>query len=263
VTDQPQRATSLLAGAYAAGELSEGSKNALLRVADVGVEIDAMLGQDPTQGSNCLLVTLLVDDSASIAEIPSGPEAVRLGHNTCLEALDGTSAQLLVSTRRLHRGVITPYRDLRTAAQLSSENYSAVAPVTPLYREALITLGSVMAKARDLTEQGNRVRTFTLLITDSQDNASAPVTASDVKFLVTDMLEFSDKHIIAAMGIGSPEEFERVFGAMGIPSPWILSTDATAVDIQNLFRYIAAQLRLAAASEQGFRELLAGPQVRS
>lgn len=259
--DESPRAVDLLTGAYAGGELSEGSKQALLRVGDgVASEVGQALGQDIAEIGDCLLVTLLIDDSASIAGIAHGPQAVRDGHNLCLDALRTAGAEVLVSTRALNHGLLSPYRALTSAVRLHAENYQPNARQTPLFQQAIIALGSVMAKTRELNENDCRVRTFTLLITDSQDNASAPVTAADVRFLVQDMLEFSDQHIVAGMGIGDPGEFQRVFGAMGIPPRWILPSNATAGDIERLFRLIARQLELAVSSESTFRQLMAGPR---
>jgi hypothetical protein len=106
-----------------------------------------------------------------------------------------------------------------------------------------------MAKARDEKERGRRVHAFTLIITDGQDNASGEITVDHVRFLVRDMLEFSKGYAVAGMGIGSPEEFQRIFGAMGIPKDRLFTADATEEDILKSFQEIAEQLQLEASKE--------------
>jgi hypothetical protein len=59
------RAVSALEGAYADGVLSEGSRDALLGVPRIGGEVARSMGEG-AGGDELLLVTVLVDDSASI-----------------------------------------------------------------------------------------------------------------------------------------------------------------------------------------------------
>lgn len=256
MSDSFERATHLLQQTYAEGEISEGSKDALVAVGDVGVEVATSLGSDIT-GDELLLVSLLVDDSVSV-----GPyaHAVINGHNLALDALDsGNPAQVLVHTRYLNEGVLSPYTPLAEAARLSALNYRAIGGLTQLYRQSVITLGSVMAQTRELVARGARVRTFTLIITDGADNASEPlISAGHVKFLVGDMLRLNTNHIVAGMGIGDEKYFREIFAAMGIPVGWILVPQNTEADIRVKFRTIAAKLKLA-TSEAGFLQLSAGP----
>jgi hypothetical protein len=121
-----------------------------------------------------------------------------------------------------------------------------------------------MTKARAEREEGHRVRAFTLLVTDGSDNASGNTAAEAVRFLVKDMLEFSDDYIVAGMGIGDAKRFLGIFTEMGIPKEWILTPDATAADIERVFREkVAPSLALAAAGrESDWSHLLeAGPPV--
>jgi hypothetical protein len=45
---------------------------------------------------------------------------------------------------------------------------------------------------------------------------------------------------------------------MGIPSDWIFTPDSTVEELRADFRKLARSLRLAASSEAGFRQLVAG-----
>ncbi|HET7060198.1 MAG TPA: hypothetical protein VFH99_02685 [Candidatus Saccharimonadales bacterium] len=259
MADGANRAAELLQQAYASGELSEESSQALIAAGDVGREVGYALGGGG-HGDELLLVTILADDSGSISVIPGGAEAVRQGHNHCLDALDTEQgAEALVHTRYLNAGSLSPYRGLATATRLSAENFNPVAGHTPLYRQSVLTLGAVMAKVQEQKAEGRLVRAFTLIITDGGDNASGQVSAQHVNFLVRDMLDFSDDYIVAGMGIGQRATFQPIFRAMGIPEGWILTADALPEEISKLFRKIAQSLQLAASGEAGWLQLEAGP----
>lgn len=250
------RAANALEAAYAEGGISEASKDALLAVPDIGREIGASLGISG-QAGELLLVTILADDSESIGYQAS---EVRQGHTLMLEALGGGFAtEVLVHTRLLSGGVLSPYKQLSEAARLTGANYSASAGSTPLYAQSVITLGSVMAKAREEEAAGRRVRTFTLIITDGEDNASLATTATAVRHLVTDMLEFATNHIVAGMGIGDPDVFRRILRGMGIPAAWIFTPSSSVDELRAVFKTVADSLELAATSESGFLQLTSGP----
>ena len=254
------QAAELLEHAYSEGTLSKESTQALLTAGEVSKEVGKALNTHRGDGE-LLLVTLLIDDTASISSIQGGPLAVCNGHNHCLDALDaeGKHSQVLVHTRFLGGGALAPYSALSTAVRLNVENYAPLARCTPLYKRSVITLGAVMAQVQAEKENGRVVRAFTLIISDGEDNASGKTTAEHVKFLTTDMLEFSDNFILAGMGIGSPTRFQPIFRSMGIPDQWILTADASPADIAALFRRLAKSLQLAASGAQGWLELEAGP----
>jgi hypothetical protein len=258
---ETERGADLLGRAYADGELSEESKQALVAVGGIGTEAGHALGRT-SEGNDVLLVTILVDDSTSITDAPYGPEAVRLGHNFCLDVLQRASGrQVLVHTRYLNGGSLSPYLDVAAAPRLNAENYQPMVPKTPLYKQSVVALGAVMAKVRAERERERQVRAFTLFVTDGGDNASKDVAAQHVRFLVQDMLEFSADHIVAGMGIGSPDYFRRVFTEMGIPDGWILTPDATAEDIERVFveEVVPSLTRAAIGGDAGWAQLKAGP----
>lgn len=254
------RVGDLIEGAYAEGELSRRSTQALASIGDqVGVQLARALGDQEPKDDDLLLAAILIDDSPSIGSIVGGAEAVMQGHNYCLEALeDELPSDILVLTRCLNAGTLWPFRGLIPAPRLSPENYGLKGD-TPLYQESVLTLGAVMAKAREERQRGRRVRAFSLIVTDGENYASNAVTAQEVSFLASDMLEFSDDYKVAGMGIGSPERFRTVFRSMGIPEDWILTAPASAEQIRRLFRRIAKTLRLAASGDDGWRQLEAGP----
>lgn len=258
MTDQGERAAGLLEGAFADGSLSKGSTQALLAAGQVGTEVGKALGDDTGDG-DLLLATLLVDDSLSIDLIAGGLSAVTQGHNYCLDALaEEARDSVLVHTRYLNRGSLSPYRPLAEAPRLSIENYHLLEN-TPLYRQSVLTLGTVMAKVRQERERGRQVRAFTVILTDGEDNASGSVASVHVRLLMRDMLDFSDDYIVAGLGIGQPERFKPIFRGMGIPENWILTAPADAGEIRKLFRRIAKSLQLAATGDDGWLQLEAGP----
>lgn len=248
------RAARLLSRAYAAGSISGESRDALLAVPGIGLDVAGGLGSD-VSGPELLLVTILVDDSYSIE---SHQPAIQSGHELALEAVGNEAAAAsLIHTRLLNGGVLSPYRSLNNAVRLSSNTFHLSDRGTPLYRESIITLGTVMAKAREQEDNGRNVRTFTLIITDGEDNRSAPLGTGHVRCLVTDMLTYATNHIVAGMGIGDPDTFRRVFSEMGIPRQWILTPGSFTDDIRDMFHSVAASLQLAASSKAGFYQLAA------
>jgi hypothetical protein len=250
-----ERAIRLLQEAYSKGELSDDSTQALLSAEGAAAQVAAALGSEGTSGE-VLLVSILVDDSSSIAG--HAPE-VCAGHNLLLESLlEPSSTEVLVLTRYLNRGLLSPYRPLGEAVRLSDANYTPGGS-TPLHLQSVLTLGTVMAKAREEQGHGRRVRTFTLILTDAADNASKGATAQHVQAIVRDMLDFSHNHIVAGMGIGQEVYFREVFSVMGIPPGWVLTASSSVEDIRAVFRTIRSALLTAARSESAFRQLLPGP----
>jgi hypothetical protein len=118
-----------------------------------------------------------------------------------------------------------------------------------------------MLKAQEEENRGVRVRTFSLIITDGEDNRSAEIAASHVHVLVTDMLEFATNHIVAGMGIGERAvvDFRTIFQGMGIPEPWRFTPGTSVEELRNKFRVIAKSLLLAASSESAFAQLVPAP----
>jgi hypothetical protein len=256
-----ERAAESLEALYGSGGLSEESKDALLAVSGAALEIGRGLG-DPSSAQELLLASILVDDSPSVA--PNVAE-IRFGHQLMLDALTPKEsvANVQVLTRLLNRGILSPYRSIVQAIPLSSNNFSGstLLPWTPLYLQSLLTLGTVVAKAHEEEREHQvKVRTFTLIITDGEDNKSGSISASHVRALVKDMLEFSTNHIVAGMGVGERVDFHQVFRSMGVPKRWIFTSDANVNDLRSKFSQIARSLALAASSETAFHQLAPGPE---
>jgi len=224
----------LLSTAHAQGSLSTRSL-ATLDVVDIGVQIQAGLGVsiNDVAASEVVLVTMMPDDSGSITYARSA-DAVRDGHNLVLDALHASkqSGEVLAHTRYLNGHVLCPYTALDHAVKMTTANYHPLLG-TPLYDQAAVVLGTVIAKAQELAQAGIAVRTVTLLITDGLDANSRRTSAADVKSIVDDMLA-QEHHIIAAMGIGSAD-FHAVFRAMGIPDRWILTPGNSASEVRRAF----------------------------
>ena len=255
-----ERVARSLGRLYQAGDLAEDSRQAL-KAPGIVAAIGRGLGEQ-SSADELLLATILVDDSMSIAR---NIDEVRRGHNEMLAALRETTntAEVRVQTRALNRGILSPYRPIAQAMQLDGRTFSGrlLAEQTPLYLQSLITLSTVMVKAREEELRGAKVRTFTLVVTDAEDNKSEGITAKDVHFVVTDMMELMTNHIVAGMGVGErPEtvDFGQIFSNMGIQKRWHFTSACTAEEIREEFDRIVSKLQLAAASEAEFLQLVAG-----
>jgi len=235
-TDDPTDVARLLGDAHDQGALSARAL-AALDAADVGAQIQAGLGVaiDDVAASEVVLVTMMPDDSQSIAHA-GNTGAVRDGHNFVLDALRGSrqSGEVLAHTRYLNGHVLCPYVALDHAVAMTQANYHPHLG-TPLYDQTAVVLGTVIAKAQELTAAGIAVRTVTLIITDGGDYGSTRIKPADVKAIIDDMLA-QEHHIVAAMGISDgTTDFAAVFRAMGIPDRWVLTPGNSAGEIRRAF----------------------------
>jgi hypothetical protein len=235
--DDDKKVKKLLEDAHGAGTLSAKSL-ATLDVVDVGAQIQAGLGVtiDDVAASEVVLLTMMPDDSSSIASA-GNTDAVRDGHNFVIDALRHSkqSGEVLAHTRYLNGHVLCPYTALEHAVTMTPANYDPRLG-TPLFDQACVVLGTVIAKAQELAQAGIAVRTVTLIITDGGDYGSARCKAADVKAIVADMLA-QENHIVAAMGINDgTTDFRKVFQAMGIPDRWILTPGNSATEIRRAFQ---------------------------
>src|SRR5678815_500773 len=198
--DDDTKVKQLLEEAHARGALSTRSLHAL-DVVDVGAQIQAGLGVtiDDVAASEVVLLTMMPDDSSSIATA-GNTDAVRDGHNFVIDALKHSkqSGEVLAHTRYLNGHVLCPYTALDHAVAMTKANYNPHLG-TPLYDQAAVVLGTVIAKAQELAQAGIAVRTVTLIITDGGDYGSTRCKPADIKAIVEDMLA-QENHIVAAVG---------------------------------------------------------------
>lgn len=218
------------------GKLSPASLQ-VLNVVDLGAQIQAGLGAsvDDVQSSEVVLVTIMPDDSGSIA-YGNNAGAVRDGHNLVLSALVDSKQRdsILAHNRYLNGQVLYPYCPVVKATKMDASNYDPNLG-TPLYDQTVLLLGTVIAKAQEFANNGVPARTVTLIITDGADAGSTWASAKDVKNLVRDMIQ-SECHIVAAMGIDDgATKFRDVFRSMGIEDRWILTPGKDAADIRKAF----------------------------
>jgi hypothetical protein len=234
--NDPKQVKQLLEAAHGTGALS-GKSLATLDVVDVGAQIQAGLGCtiDDVAASEVVLLTMMPDDSQSIASA-GNVSAVRDGHNFVIDAMKTSkqAGEVLAHTRYLNGFVLCPYTALDHAVAMTPQNYNPHLG-TPLYDQAVVVLGTVIAKAQELSQAGIAVRTVTLIITDGGDYGSTRCKAADVKAIVSDLLA-QENHIVAAMGISDGStDFAAVFRAMGIPDRWILTPGNSATEIRRAF----------------------------
>ncbi len=248
----------LFAQAKDEGVLSPESLQTLTAV-DLGAQIQAGLGisVDDVAASEVLLLTMMPDDSGSIASA-GNQRVVCEGHNLVLEAL-GKSKQrdcVLAHTRYLNGKVLYPYRPLDQALGMDSKNYRADQG-TPLYDQAVVLLGSVLAKTQEFAANGVAARSVTLLITDGADVHSTRASAADVARLVRDMQK-AECHIVAAMGLSDGStDFRQIFREMGIEDRWILTPGATASEIRKAFQ-VFSQSAVRASQASTFAQAALG-----
>ena len=249
-------ANELLQQAKDEGAISQASLGALTLV-DLGAQIQAGLGvcPDDVSASDVVLVTIMPDDSGSI-RYANNAQHVRDGHNLTLEALCKSKQRdaVLAHCRYLNGHVLYPYRAVQQAEQMTAQNYSPSLG-TPLYDQALVLLGTVVAKAQEFSAAGIAVRTVTLLITDGADAGSQRARAADVAALVRDLAK-TEQHIVAAMGLDDGStDFRQVFREMGLEDRWILTPAAGASEIRKAFQVFSQSAVRATQGTAAFTQL--------
>jgi len=251
--------SQLLHSAQNQGEISAQSIQ-VLQVNDIGAQIQAALGVgiDQVQSSEVVLVSILIDDSGSIA-CANNEDAVRQGRNQMHQALLDSKQgdNILTHTAYLSGQILDPYVLLKNATKMDNSNYNATLGHTPLYDRTIEMLGTVVTKAQEFIDSGVQVRTITLIITDGAENSSRHSSAAKIAQVVKDMLN-SERHIVAAMGIGDPNYFNRIFGDMGIQPQWILTPSGTDSDIRKAFQVVSRSAVRASQSAQSFSKVAAG-----
>lgn len=255
----PVSLSSLFQAAQEQGALSPAAR-AVLDVPDLGAQIQAGLGVkvDDVESSDVVLVTIMPDDSGSIAGAGNA-DAVRTGHNTVIDALAGSKQRdaILSHTRYLNGRVLHPYCPVAQAQRMTTKNYDPTLG-TPLYDQTVVLLGTVLAKTQELATAGVPVRTVTLLITDGADCGSVRVKPGDVKAIVRDMLA-TESHIVAAMGIhDGSTDFRKVFKAMGIEDRWILTPRNDKGELRRAFLLFSQSAVRASQGGGSFSKAAAG-----
>jgi hypothetical protein len=245
--------------AEAEGRLSPEGKQ-VLNIVDLGAQIQAGLGVtvDDVESSDVVLVTMMPDDSSSIASAGNTKSVIE-GHNLVLGALEDTKQRdsILAHTRYLNGRVLFPYTNVKLATRMDKNNYHPTL-ATPLYDQAVLLLGTVIAKAEEFAAAGVPSRTVTLIITDGADCGSTWAKPKDVRALVRD-LEQSEGHIVAAMGIDDgATPFRQVFRDMGISDKWILTPKADAASVRRAFAMFSQSAVRASQGAATFSKTAAG-----
>lgn len=271
----PERSLTLLDSARRSGVLSEESVQALRRAVS-----KLSLGSPVNQykEESVLLVATLIDDSgslniaverdpkterltshpASCDDPKSNAEAVRIGHNAVIQALQDSEkpSTLWFHTRYLHGYELNPLSPLEKATGLNRSNYRPEGG-TPLYDETVAILGSIISKSQEFRNNWVGVRTATLIVTDGADTESRLQKPASVKSVVTDMYNMGI-HIIAAMGIyDGTTDFKKVFIEMGIHENLILTPGSTPDEIRKAFS-LFGKMASRAADPRQFNDMLAG-----
>lgn len=231
---------NLFEDAVADGQLSRLAAGSI-SIVDLGAAISQGLGVsiDDVGASEVTLVTMLIDDSSSIAACDN-EGVVRDGHNLIVAALESAPgvSDFFVHTRYLNGKILYPYVAVADAPAMDAGNFQA-SGYTPLYDQTMVTLATVVAKLQELTNAGIAARAVTVLITDGADCGSKRSTAREVATLIGDLV-CDERHVVAAMGIRDGQtDFAAVFQTMGIPAPWILTPANTGDEIRRAFQVVS------------------------
>ncbi len=241
------------------GSLSPAAR-AVLDVPDLGARIQEGLGikVDDVQASEVVLVTFMPDDSGSI-RFGGNAQVVRDGHNLVLDALLASRQKdsILTHNRYLNGTVLYPYCPIARATRMTAQNYDPNLG-TPLYDQAVVLLGTVIAKTQELAGNGVPVRTVTLILTDGADQGSMRAKAKDVAAIARDM-QATENHIVAAMGVDDGStKFRDVFRSMGIEDRWILTPGNDPAEIRKAFLVFSQSAVRASQGGASFSRTAAG-----
>ena len=250
----------LLKNAAAEGDLSAQSLQVLTGNLNVGAQIQAGLGvaAEDVQSSEVVLVTMMVDDSSSIRFVSGNTQMVRDGHNEVIGALKASKQKegILAHTRYLNGHVLYPYRKLDEAILMDQQNYDPNGG-TPLYDQAVVLLGTVLAKSKEFQDCGVPVRTITLIVTDGADEHSRG-GPQEIRSLVEDLLR-KEVHILAAMGVEDGHtNFKSVFKDMGIRDEWILLPGNSPTEIRKAFQVFSQSAVRASQNAASFSKTALG-----
>lgn len=247
----------LFSAAQADGTIST---QTAVTVANHGARLQAGLGirAADVAATEVVLLSMLLDDSSSIRMVKGNSDAVRAGVNGVLDAVGGARSRddVLVLIDMLNRGLHQPYAPLARAAQLDARNYAPCGG-TPLFEQAVVFLGTVLAKTLELESAGVPCRTVSLIVTDGADNSSR-TTASDVAAIAEDMLK-AESHIVFGYGVSDGStDFHEVFREMGIPDACILTSAADPRSIRQAFQLVSRSVARASQNAQAFGQVAMG-----
>lgn len=249
---------NLFNGAKNEGQITPESMKLLMNLG-MGARFKEAMGVPAidAQTSEVIMLTILVDDSGSIA-MARNEQLVRDGCNQTLDAMMATKQKeaVQVSIRYINGTILTPYVPLEQAPRLDGQNYIASGQ-TPLYDESAATYATVLAKTLEFSNVGIPVRAITITITDGADMGSVKYKARDIKPLVTDMLK-AENQMILAMGISDGStDFRQVFTEMGLTPESILTPGNSAHEIRQAFK-TASQSAVRASQTANFHSAAMG-----
>jgi hypothetical protein len=250
--------SQLFQDAYDAGELTAGS---LKIIGNIGTRFQNALGTPATEvdSSEATLFSILADNTVSLSALE---DEVIKGQNLCIDALLATkqASSIMMLTEYYEGNILHPYCLLEDAVRMDRTNYKASLGHTPLYDGTLDLLAAVLKKSFEFSNNGQPVRTVSVVVSDGWDNSSRH-SAGDVETVISDMLA-QENHIVAGMGIvhpgNSPEEFKKIFKAMGIPDLWIKTPSSDPHEIREAFMMVSQSAVRASQSAGSFSQTAAG-----
>lgn len=213
---------NLLVDAAANGDINAQTANILTSAATLSqIKKGEGVTADTYPHGAVRIITMLLDDSPSIEENGNTDHVID-GHNQIISGLLGSSQkqqlETIVCCRTLNAGVLYGYKRLVDVPKLTRSLFSTSGS-TPLFDQAIVTFGGVIAKVQEFENAGVPARTWTMIMSDGGDYRSKHKPA-DVMTVVKELN--SEQHTVLALGVSDgTTDFTQVFLAMGIKRPKI------------------------------------------
>ncbi len=218
--------------------------------------VSGLIAKEESNGvqSPLMLISMMIDDSTSMS-FCNNFQVVMEGHNGVLNTLAASpqAPLFLARTQYMHgKALANGYRPLSRVPRMTAKNYRLIGG-TPLYVATHRVLWYVKRRAKEYAEQGNDVRTLTLLLTDGDNRDRRNLAADDARHIIEPMIA-TEKHIVAGVGVASPyADFRTVFLQMGIPEQWIL-TLRSPDEIRAMFGTFSSLAEKSSVSQRNFTE---------
>jgi hypothetical protein len=240
---------SFIQSAHDKGVLSELSL-AAFQIPNIGAAINNVIeNKSKANTSEAVHIIMLVDDSGSIKYSWDGNQYVDNsqfvcdGHNLVIEYFRSLKFHddIFITTLLLNGKVINAFTHIDDAKILENGvNYIAKGR-TPLYDQSVVAIGSAVAKAQELADDGILCRSVVLIATDGIDEHSKSSCVNSVNSIMRDVLQ-TEQYIVAGMGISGSRngesgfDFRDIFKKMGIQDRWILTPGGSEKEIRAAFQ---------------------------
>lgn len=213
------------------------------------------MAADNFKCNEALLVSLLLDDSWSIAEF-DGEESICDGQNLFVDQMlkFKDRKDVLVEQVLMNKGVLHSFTEISNVIRLVNNNNYQIGGYTPLYRKLCERLGTMVLKAKvEYAECGFPCRCIMAVVSDGEncDPNNNNFTSDNVKTLVD---ELGESLIMYFVGIQNNKrvDFVKIAEAIGVPSKNILTPNSDPDSIARAFNTISRTISNATKSAKNF-----------